>query len=203
MRIASASAGAVVATFSTSGGWLRNAMPEPGGQQDGKEDRPEDRFGLAHELAHADQRELDQRMADDARARAGGRGRAGERASLIAQMPSRQRHEHVLERGGSRAQLGQRQALPRPAPRAGRAPPGAAPRPARARRHRPRCTSRTPGSRANARRGPAAGRRAPVENSTTCSTPIDAISSRGVPRAMTTPWSMIATRSQSCSASSM
>ena len=57
-------AGVEAAILSTSAGRLRNAMPSRR-EQDGKEERPEHRFGLACVLAHAHQRQLNEWMIDE------------------------------------------------------------------------------------------------------------------------------------------
>ena len=55
----------------TSAGWLRKAMPEPGGQQDREDEGPEDRLRLAQELAEAHQGQLRSRRTVGATHRAG------------------------------------------------------------------------------------------------------------------------------------
>jgi hypothetical protein len=43
--------------------------PEDGGQQDREHEHPEDRLGLAEQLAHARERQLDERVPDRGRLR--------------------------------------------------------------------------------------------------------------------------------------
>ena len=124
------------------------------------------------------------------------------RGSRIAQVPAGEVHEHVFERRvcvvrkasfrpAIAEQVEQRRQREVRSPR----------RPARRSRACTR-TSRTPGSGAQLVR---IGQRLAVDlaNSTTCSPPSERISSRGVPSAITLPWSTTATRSHSRSASSM
>ena len=102
----------------------------------GKREHPEHRFGLAHELAEARQRQLDERM----------------RCLLIAQLPSRQRDEHIFERRAVRAELAQRGVAAGAGNRAAPAPSGAAPTSTGATCAASRRTSRTPGSADSTRR---------------------------------------------------
>ena len=90
-------------------------MPSPVVSRIGKKIAQNTASGSRTNSRIANQRELDERVTEDPERPPNPRRKAAstDASLLIAQVPSGQRDEDVLERRGVRPQLGQRQALPR------------------------------------------------------------------------------------------
>src|SRR4249919_523460 len=114
LRMAWASACDVLATFSTSGGRLRNAMPSPLVSRIGKK--------MAQKTASGSRTNSRTRTSvsctsgcpriPNGRRTRGGRPLRTDASLVISEMSSGERYEDVLERGRVRPKLGERQALP-------------------------------------------------------------------------------------------
>src|ERR1039458_4428761 len=94
-----ASSGVTAAILSTSGGRLRNASPRPAARRIGKMN--------TQNIASGSRQNSRNRTRVSCAS-----GWSDHRVLLIAQVPSRQNDEDVLQAGGMRAQFGERNALP-------------------------------------------------------------------------------------------